>query len=201
VSAQPRHDHPGSRADATDATRQPLGTAGTGSAPLAETRNAWIRSVVAVLAIGAGGVQAAAAGTVGVESGLYMAFFLGVATAQVLWGAILIARSPGWLVVAGAAGNLVILGTWVLSRTAGVPVGPSAGVALPVGFPDAVSAMFEAAIVIGSLALVLGHANPQTSLGRAPVAATLAAVVIVIAVAVAAVLAQLGAIGFLPAGA
>ena len=54
----------------------------------------------------------------------YGAFFLAVGVVQVLFG-VLVARRPGTaLAVAGIAGNVAVVGIYVLSRTNGVPVGP-----------------------------------------------------------------------------
>jgi hypothetical protein len=159
-----------------------------------------VASTIAFGSIGAGAIHAAAARIDGAESALYLAFFLTVAAAQLLWGAIVLARAPRWLLAAGLAGHLLVLGTWVASRTAGLPVGPAAGARLPVGFPDAVTAFLEAVIVGGAAWLLLRRAAPERSVRRAPLAAAVAAVVVA-ALAVFGILVELGAVGLLPAAA
>ena len=198
MSAQPRPDPagapPGARAASRPRLRRAIATPDPGGAAV---RTA---SVIAFASIGAGAIHAAAAKVDGAESGLYLAFFLTVAAAQLLWGAIVLARAPRWFLAAGLAGNLAVLGTWVASRTAGLPVGPAAGTTLPVGFPDAVTAFLEAVIAGGAAWLLVRRAAPERSVRSAPSTAAVAAVVVA-ALAVVAILAELGAIGFLPAAA
>jgi hypothetical protein len=101
--------------------------------------------------------------------------------------------------VAGAAGNLVVAVTWVVSRTAGLPVGVYAGIKLPVGFPDALAAALEVAIVAGAAALMIRGRGPARSAAWSP-RVTIAAAVVAGALALVGVLAQAGAIGSTPAG-
>jgi hypothetical protein len=59
------------------------------------------------------------------------------------------------VLLGGAAINLAIAGVWVLSRTAGVPIGPNAGTAEPVGFPDSLATGLEVAVALGAVALAV----------------------------------------------
>lgn len=54
-------------------------------------------------------------------------FFLGVGLAQALLAVALLARLRPWVVLGGVAGNLVVVTTYVLSRTPYFPAGPHAG--------------------------------------------------------------------------
>ena len=95
--------------------------------------------------------------------------------------------------------NLVVVATWVVSRTAGLPVGEYAGVTLPVGFPDGLATALEAVIVAGAVALMVRGDGPVRSLARSPRVAVAAAVVSA-ALTLAGVLAQADASGSSPAG-
>ena len=61
-----------------------------------------------------------------------LAFFSVVAAAQLVWGVVSMAEAPRWWLALGAAGNLVVVATWVVSRTVGLPLGDYAGITLPV---------------------------------------------------------------------
>jgi hypothetical protein len=198
MSAQPRPDPAEVPAAATGTSRPRLHRANA-TVDRGDSA-ARVASTIAFASIGAGAIHAAAARIDGAESGLYLAFFLTVAAAQLLWGAIVLVRAPRWFLALGLAGHLVVLGTWVASRTAGLPVGPAAGAPMPVGFPDAVTAFLEAVIVGGAVWLLIRRADADRSLGRAPVAAAVS-VVVVAALVVLAILVELGAVGFLPAAA
>jgi hypothetical protein len=78
-----------------------------------------VLSAIALASIAAGAINIAAA-TVGRPSTENLAFFVLVAAAQLAWGAVAPARAPRWWLALGAAGNLVVVATWVVSRTAGL---------------------------------------------------------------------------------
>ncbi len=108
-------------------------------------------------------------------------------------------QAPRWWLAAGAAGNLVVAVTWVVSRTAGLPVGEYAGITLPAGFPDALATALEAVVVAGAAALLVRGHGPVRALARSPRVAVAAAVAAA-ALTLAGVLAQAGASGSPPAG-
>ena len=116
-----------------------------------------------------------------------------------MWGTIALARvSRSWLAL-GAVGNLVVVATWVMSRTVGLPVGSAAGITLPVGFPDSLATALEIVVVVGAAALIirrLAVARPAAGSPRI----TIMAALVVGALALAGVLAQTGAIGSTPSG-
>jgi hypothetical protein len=158
-----------------------------------------VLSAIALASIAAGAINLAAAATVGRDSAQNLAFFGVVAAAQLAWGAVALARAPRWWLALGAVGNLVVVATWVVSRTVGLPVGEYAGSRLPVGFADGLATALEAVTVLGAAALLVGGRGPARSPARSP-GATVAAAVLVGALALVGVLAQAGAIGSSPAG-
>jgi len=81
-------------------------------------------------------------------------FFIVVAVFQLVW-ALLVVVLPSVLVyLGGAVVNALVVVTWIVSRTTGVPVGPEAGEAEPVGFPDLLGTVFEVLLVVLALALI-----------------------------------------------
>jgi hypothetical protein len=158
-----------------------------------------VLSAIALASIAAGAINLAAAATVGRDNTQNLAFFVMVAAAQLAWGAVALARAPRWWLALGAVGNLVVVATWVVSRTVGLPVGEYAGSTLPVGFPDGLATALEAVSVVGASALLVRGRAPARSPARSP-GATVAAVVLAGALALVGVLSQAGAIGSSPAG-
>jgi len=156
-------------------------------------------SAIALASLAAGAINIAAAATVGRGSTQNLAFFSVVAAAQLVWGVVSLGQAPRWWLAAGAAGNLVVAVTWVVSRTAGLPVGEYAGITLPAGFPDALATALEAVVVAGAAALLVRGHGPVRALARSPRVAVAAAVAAA-ALTLAGVLAQAGASGSPPAG-
>jgi len=89
----------------------------------------------------------------------YGAFFIAAGIGQALF-APLVLRRPGPAVAAvGIAGNLAIVGMYVLSRTAGPPLGPHAHVPEPAGSIDLATTASE--IVLVGVLLVLLRARQR----------------------------------------
>src|SRR3954468_19730584 len=85
----------------------------------------------------------------------YGAFFIAAGVGQALF-APLVLRRPGPLVAAvGIAGNLAIVGMYVLTRTAGAPLGPHAPAPEPAGAIALAPTAVELALV-GVLLTLLG---------------------------------------------
>jgi hypothetical protein len=190
MSAQPRWDVP-------EPTRRPERV--TGRAPQQERGPARLMSAIALASIGAGAINAAAAATLGRDSGENLAFFTVVAVGQIAWGLVALFRAPRWWLALGVAGNLVVVATWLVSRTVALPVGPYAGVQLPVGFADGLATALATVTALGAASLLVRGGAPERSAARSPGVAA-AAAVLVGALALFGVLAQVDANGSSPAG-
>lgn len=78
-------------------------------------------------------------------------FFAVTAMAQLAWAVLIVTRRSRLLTWVGVLGNAAIVALWIVSRTAGIPLGPDAGTPEPVGVADSVASAFEVGIVaIGS---------------------------------------------------
>ncbi|HEY3214040.1 MAG TPA: hypothetical protein VGL16_12635 [Actinomycetota bacterium] len=88
------------------------------------------------------------------EYQLYGLFFVAVAIAQLAWAVLAVTRPSKPLLVAGAVGNALVAGTWVLTRTYGSLIGPDATHPASAGFGDIVSTIFEAVLVIATVILL-----------------------------------------------
>ncbi len=91
-------------------------------------------------------------------------FFLGVGLFQLAWALLVLLRPSTLVYVAGALVNALVVVTWIVSRTTGVPVGPEAGEPEALGFPDACASAFEVVLVFALTALLFGR--PTRRLGR-----------------------------------
>jgi hypothetical protein len=127
-----------------------IGLAGGAFAPLAAMRgrrDATLAVGAAALSIGAAAIHFAVIAQHLDEWWLAGAFFIGVGLFQLAWAAAALLRPSQPLYVVGAVVNCLVILTWIVSRTAGVPIGPEAGEAEPVGLPDVVSTVYEALLV------------------------------------------------------
>jgi hypothetical protein len=101
----------------------------------------------------AAGVHAAVAPEHFRESLLPGWFFVGLTLLQLVW-AVAVATADGRLVLrAGAAGNLAVIGLWVVTRTLGLPFG-LLGAPEPVGPWDLACAGWELVVVCTCLAML-----------------------------------------------
>jgi hypothetical protein len=128
--------------------------------------------LLAALSAGAGLVHFANAGPHFDEWWGYGLFFLLVACAQLAWAAAVLAQpTPSRrLLLAGAVGNLAVAAVWVLSRTAGAPVGPGAGGPESVGLIDAACTAFEVLVA----AVILVPLRPSRRVGAVASVAAMA---------------------------
>ena len=79
------------------------------------------------------------------EAGLYGAFFLALAAAQLAYAGAVLARPSRALLVAGAVASALVVALWLQTRLVGVPLGPGAGEREPFGLLDLLCAAAEAA--------------------------------------------------------
>lgn len=133
----------------------------------------------ALLSVGAGVLHFAVLGEHWQEWWGYGLFFGVSAWLQLAWAAAVVWRPSRTMLLTGAAGNLSIAALWLVTRTAGIPVGPASGEVETAALIDALSSAFELAVVLGALAIALGHFERIT---LRPVPAALVLAVAAIAV-------------------
>jgi hypothetical protein len=143
------------------------------------TARPYLLGWLAALSVGAAAIHFAVVFEHFAEYMLYGVFFLVISWAQVIWPAVLLWRpSRSWLWL-GIAGNAIVLGVYVASRTAGLPYGPDLHEVEQVGALDVVSCTLEAALIIGCAALLYRPSlldRPVARRGTAASVASLAAV-------------------------
>jgi hypothetical protein len=93
----------------------------------------------------------------------YAAFFLATAIGQTALALLILKYTPTWLLLTGIAGNLAILGMYVLSRTNGPPLGPHAGRPEPAGLLDITCAVAELGTIVALLGLLPAHLSRRTT--------------------------------------
>lgn len=117
-------------------------------------------------------------------------FFLVAAAAQLGWALWAWARPvTRTILLAGAAGSVALVLLWVVSRTSGLPFGPGAGTAEPVGAADMVCVVLE--VLSAGLAVVVALGGSRL---RVAAAAPRRAVALTAGVAALVVLASGGAL-------
>jgi hypothetical protein len=147
---------------------------------------------VAILSAGAAAIHLAVAKMHFEEYTPFGLFFVASGVAQLVWGLWLMScPSPG-LLVGGAVGNALIVVLWIVSRTAGLPVGPEHWKPEAIGFADVAASGFEALLAIGCFVLLVG--KDRQRLPRLAVARP-AMIGMVVVVAVVTTLGLLSAIG------
>jgi hypothetical protein len=100
------------------------------------------------------------------EAALYGAFFIVVTIAQVLYAIAVMVRPSRWLLWLGVAANAGIVVLWIVTRTAGIPLGPESGEVEPVGLLDILAAVAELGVVLGAIAALRQAAISRTAPGR-----------------------------------
>jgi hypothetical protein len=93
----------------------------------------------------------------------YGAFFAAAGAGQALFAPLILRRPRRWLVAAGIAGNVAIIGLYVLTRTAGPPLGPHARVPEPAGAVDLATTAAEVVLVGVLLTMLDGRARRLTA--------------------------------------
>src|SRR5689334_5439687 len=170
MSAQPRWDQPGR------ATRP---VALEGGAEGASDRNAArILTVAALASIAAGAIHVSAARTLGRGDTQTFLFFGVVAAAEIVWGLVALMRAPRWWLVLGVLGNAVVVTTWLVSRTVGLPVGEFAHEVLPVGYADALATILGVVTLVGAATLAIRGSSPARAMATARGFALVAAIAI-----------------------
>jgi hypothetical protein len=109
--------------------------------------------VLAALSLVTAGAHAAVTGEHLREFALFGMFFAVVAVAELAWAVAIVERPTRQVVRLGVLCNLGLVTLWVLSRTVGLPIGPDAGMAEPVGRLDLLCTVAEVVIAVGGLRL------------------------------------------------
>jgi hypothetical protein len=119
------------------------------------------------LAWGAGIIHLQAAiGHLG-ESVLYAVLFDLVACAQFAWGVALYRRPGTGVLRAGVAGSLAIVAVWLMSRTTGLPLGPSPWRPEGVGTLDAIATADELVLALMAVLRLRGRGSSRLVTGVA----------------------------------
>jgi hypothetical protein len=87
----------------------------------------------------------------------YGAFFIAAANLQVLFAALLVRWPRWWLPFVGIAGNLAIISVYVITRTAGIPLGPHKRVVEEAGASDWLTTAAQVGIIVGLLLMLEGR--------------------------------------------
>lgn len=111
----------------------------------------------ALLSIGAAVIHFAVLGEHWQEWWGYGLFFGASAWLQLAWAATVAWRPSRSMLLLGAAGNLAVAALWLLTRTAGIPLGPASGETEDAAFIDTLASAFELAIALGASAIALSH--------------------------------------------
>lgn len=118
------------------------------------------RTGLALLSVGAAVIHFAVIAQHWDEWWLTGTFFVVVAAFQLAWAALVLLRPSRFLFLTGAIVNALVVVTWIVSRTTGVPLGPSAGEPEAVGLADTLATAYELLLVAGAAALVTRRGAP-----------------------------------------
>ncbi len=115
----------------------------------------WLVLPVATLSLSVGLIHAAVAGDHFAEGTVTGLFFVMVAVFQLAWAVMFASRPQRRLAALGLLVNGFVVGTWLVTRTVGLPFGAHPGVPEPMATPDVLATVFEVFILAGTAALVL----------------------------------------------
>jgi Na+-transporting methylmalonyl-CoA/oxaloacetate decarboxylase gamma subunit len=116
--------------------------------------------VLCGLSWAAGLIHVAAAVTHLDEYALYAIFFEALAVVQFGWGVALYRSPSRRLLVFGAVLSVLVVALWVVSRTAGLPIGPEPWRPEAVGALDALASADEALLAALTAARLRGSGRP-----------------------------------------
>jgi hypothetical protein len=122
--------------------------------------------VAGYASLGAGAIHAVAVGMHSEHRQAVLAF-TAVATFQLAWGALALTRSDRWLAWVGAIGSTLVIGGWVLAKTAGIGFVDGLDTAEGVQTADLLAALLAGVAVMGALVGVFGADAPVRNAGLA----------------------------------
>jgi hypothetical protein len=131
-----------------------------------KARVATVYMALAVMSVGASGIHFAVMGEHFQEYVVFGVFVSLVAWFQALWALGVVVAPTRWTLAVGFIAYAAIVCVWLVSRTAGVPIGPEPGVAEPAGLLDVLSTVLGLLIVAVCAALLLRGQYSQPSGGR-----------------------------------
>jgi len=155
--------------------------------------------VAATLSLAAAAIHIAVLEEHALEDVLFGVFFLAVGGAQLAWAAAYLAFPSRWLAIGGLLGNAAVIGVWLVSRTVGLPIGPTPWIAEPIALLDVLTTTYEIGLV-AALLLILregrgGRPPRRVSILDAFVGAGFAVVVISLVTVLALLWSALGILG------
>lgn len=161
--------------------------------PLPVAAPAWGTDALALLSTSAAVIHFAVVWEHLQEFALFGVLFAVTAVLQLAWAALVLLRPSRPLLLAGALGSAGVAAAWLLSRTAGLPLGPEAWSPEPLGVPDLLATAFEVVIAIGVLVLIRARAARVRLAPRRAAAGTRALAVVLVLLTSVALLAAAGA--------
>lgn len=93
---------------------------------------------------------------------LHAVFFTVLGAFEIVWAAAAWTGRQRWILLLGVLANIAVLAVWTLSRTTGLPFGPDASEAEPVGALDVVCVLAEV-VTIGAILIAFRHRTAVTS--------------------------------------
>jgi hypothetical protein len=129
-------------------------------------RVATVYMALAVTSLAAAGIHFAVMGEHFQEYVVFGVFFSLVAWFQALWALGIVVAPTRRTLAVGLMANAAIACVWLVSRTAGVPIGPEPGVAEPAALLDVLSTVLELLIVVVCAALLLRQSRRPLGAGR-----------------------------------
>lgn len=120
-------------------------------------RTLFLRLSLATASIAAGLIHATVVPHHLEDSTILGAGFVATAIFQIAWAAPASVRLDARTLDLGVAVNATVVAAWITSRTIGLPFGPHAWVAEPVGAADATATLLELLIVIGATLVRVSH--------------------------------------------
>ncbi|MGH9216367.1 MAG: hypothetical protein ACRDZS_08935 [Acidimicrobiales bacterium] len=149
----------------------------------------YLHWILVAFSLGAGVIHFAYSGEHFDVSWAHGTFFAVVAWFQISWAVGIMVRPTRTVLAVGAVVNALVIGTWIMSRVWGVPIGPGAWDPEPIALADGLATALEVGIVAISLAVVarpaLAQQSVRPSLGMAGIGVSGLAVAVVSTLALA----------------
>jgi hypothetical protein len=137
-----------------------------------EPLSSFLRWQVAAFSAGAAAIHFAEISTHVEEYWVFGAFFFAVAWFQAASAVTIVARPDRRLVALVVIVNVITIGIWIWSRTAGLPIGPEAGEPEALGAAEVLATVLEALLVAWVLAVRAPAIRSRIALGRLGALAT-----------------------------